>query len=706
MDLYNNQEGINALIQVISENEKELLNANSEDKIYKKITASQSSYDIAKEEIRQAEIQDRKIQSLAKLINSDKKVLLDALKQINTVDREGKIFFANYSKSRKGVYNKNEMFFVPPDKLQSMLQDMFNTGGKNLTEYKKDVARSFMQSMLPQLPEPAIKKALGASQTGDIVASAMAGGGGAGGGGKPPVATGGGGGDEAPKWMEELVRHKLGPVGLISRFLGGGVTGLARGFVGYESVHLLEKLAGQVAEAKRLGGLTGEGLGAGVSAKFQATKYHLTHPLQVVGGREALDIMRTVRGAGFRGEAANVGMTTIADTANKLNISSEAFRDMAIQFVRSMNPASTKATIDTFKEFKVQMDDVAEVTKKTGGSLKETIDSINSAVENAKQFGGKSAVQRAPNIMKAFSLAFPSVKKMGQTSALFESIARSPMLEGISFAGGGRIDVPEATQEAWAPGLINLIKQQLLPGLQNVPRRFWGARLAKRLPNILPGLQATTYDALIKDILNPKRADFKEVLHKENVKSVSKMSDASESFYGMHSALQSLTMPKGFLAASYDLNGKSLHEKLTSDYKTQIPINDWLATHVQNYKEGSQKQRQEAMMKDYNKFISDKVEADLSIYRKMVPGWENYLTGKTKDMNPNASSTEINKMVGESIRGQKQGETLVKILVELDPKASKFFKKLPPKEIQMGLNNLEAVYGTNPNKNRHGSRMP
>lgn len=284
----------------------------------------------------------------------------------------------------------------------------------------------------------------------------------------------------------------------------GGIGGLlgrgAGGLIGALGASLFTPAAALVAqqaftrglaqrrEVVQLGQVTGEGAGAGISARFRSFVQGI-NPFDIVSGRQAMEFQMAARQQGFRGRQADQVSNVLGDVVNKLGTDWKAALEGAT--------VATREGGSTLGEFRQTLLDLRQTARDTGTS-------VQSLQEGLLEFS-KAAIAQGATQQQAtgrFSAAQQglagTVLSLPQGSArlqawLSQSAGAIAMMAGIPIWEAMSMSVSQWAREI--DKLIGNIIKQKPPGMR---METWAQQLVFMQLPLFSGLDVPGVLALLR----------------------------------------------------------------------------------------------------------------------------------------------------------------------------------------------------------------
>ena len=325
-----------------------------------------------------------------------------------------------------------------------------------------------------------------------------------------------GAGVKSPEGVEGIMGHLgvkqlgLGPIAPLLRILGGGsiIAGITRGLEIEGVKKAIDNVLGQRRELIQIGKLTGEGFGAGISAKVEAFKLG-ANPFDLITMKMAQEIAVGVRSKGFRGQIANAMADSVGQIVNTLGIDWKQALEITNDTVR-MGTTNTKDANKALQDLTADMMDFKNTSKETGNSVQTLTDMFEilnkEAVKQAGLPGQLAAKQLTTTLARSLKLTDEQAKTLAGTLATSPS-ARVFIAMGARQVPGADVTRPlaPASQEAMAVGLGNLVATQIPPGLSRQEAIKRAGQLVANIPMFRDtGLSATQLVQLRDDAISGK----------------------------------------------------------------------------------------------------------------------------------------------------------------------------------------------------------
>lgn len=207
-----------------------------------------------------------------------------------------------------------------------------------------------------------------------------------------------------------------------------GASGLMTPAAIYGAYRLFNTLNAQQQETQRIGALTGEGRGAGIAAEGinlpifghiggeVGTLRRMGGAFDLVGDKEAQEIVQGVRGEGFRGDSAGNVEQAIAGMVDDLGIGVQDAMKIAIPAIKEAGFSTTQLSVavgDLDDQAKASHTSVTELTNTLGTLIQQTAAVSRVAAravpgqqaEILRQFVGTPLASRAGVLRGAFGPA-------------------------------------------------------------------------------------------------------------------------------------------------------------------------------------------------------------------------------------------------------------------------------------------------------------
>jgi len=204
----------------------------------------------------------------------------------------------------------------------------------------------------------------------------------------------------------------------------------------YGAYRLFNSVNAQQQQDLRLGVLTGEGRGAGIAAgginlpifgRIGGEVGALRgSPFDLVGNKEAMEIVQGVRGAGFRGEDARNTEEAIKGMVNDLGIGVEDAMTIAI-------PAIKEAGLST-GQLAAQMstlDDTAKASRTSITDLTKAVGGLITDLSQQSRFAAQQATGTTENLLREFQGTLA-----GRQPGIFAALQTGPQREALAQLSG------------------------------------------------------------------------------------------------------------------------------------------------------------------------------------------------------------------------------------------------------------------------------